>query len=319
MSRAAPKNAKRRLLAKPAPNETTKKTKHADASSTIVSGQLADASPLPNPVLPFGAVTAKAVTRDPLETEATTINELHRELLMLGLGMVERMIAIGGRLERIKEHLPHGYWQDWMKTHLKFDIRTAQRYLRVYKRRNDPLLKEDPVQFLAEIHGHRLTETALADTITEIPETTQRVVFQRTGEEPPLAETNKSSAEDSPASSEPDEIAALTNSIKSIESILSAAPSDQKEPHVSKAVSNQKEATLVESKKIDTKPRHKSIDSVIGDVLKYVGWSLDLLHGEEARFQALNFIVEALTKRQTSLADKLAIANEDSHHEIDLG
>jgi hypothetical protein len=85
--------------------------------------------------------------------EANSINQMHRELLGLGMTMIERMFEIGERLSRIKEQLPYGTWERWVDDHLKFTIRSAQRYLRAYKPRREPLATADPVLFLEQIQG----------------------------------------------------------------------------------------------------------------------------------------------------------------------
>jgi len=95
---------------------------------------------------------------DPLAAEAATINSMHEELLRVGMTMIERMIAIGEKLAGIKGGLPHGSWQQWMQEHLTFSPRTAQRYLLVFKHRDDPRLQEDPVDFLEEVRGRALAE-----------------------------------------------------------------------------------------------------------------------------------------------------------------
>ena len=93
-----------------------------------------------------------AVSTD-FASEANSINQMHRELLGLGMTMLERMFEIGERLLRIKEQLTHGSWERWVDDHLKFTIRTAQRYLRAYKHRREPLATADPVLFLEQIQG----------------------------------------------------------------------------------------------------------------------------------------------------------------------
>jgi hypothetical protein len=93
-----------------------------------------------------------AVSTD-FASEANFIMQMRRELLGLGMTMLERMFEIGERLSRIKEQLPHGTWERWVNNHLKFTIRTAQRYLRAYKDRQEPLATANPVLFLEQIEG----------------------------------------------------------------------------------------------------------------------------------------------------------------------
>jgi hypothetical protein len=80
-------------------------------------------------------------------SEANSINQMHRELELVGL----QMFQIGERLARIREQLPHDTWDHWVDDHLNFTIRTAQRYLRAYKHRH--LAGADPVLFLEQIQG----------------------------------------------------------------------------------------------------------------------------------------------------------------------
>jgi DUF3102 family protein len=93
-----------------------------------------------------------AVSTD-FASEANAIVRMHRKLLGLGMTMLERMFEIGERLSRVKEQLPHGRWERWVDDHLKFTIRTAQRCLRAYKHRQEPLVTADPVLFLEQIQG----------------------------------------------------------------------------------------------------------------------------------------------------------------------
>jgi hypothetical protein len=87
-------------------------------------------------------------------SEADSINQMHRELVSLGLTMLERMFQIGERLSSIKEQLPHGAWEQWVDDHLQFTTRTARRYIRAFKHRHDTLATADPVLFLEQIQGN---------------------------------------------------------------------------------------------------------------------------------------------------------------------
>lgn len=96
--------------------------------------------------------------------EADSINQMHQELVSLGLTMLERMFQIGERLSRIKDQLPHGNWEQWIDDHLQFTSRTARRYIRAFKHRHDALATADPVLFLEEIQGKN---EAKSDTTTK--------------------------------------------------------------------------------------------------------------------------------------------------------
>ena len=103
-------------------------------------------------------ITAEVAGVSPdFASEANSINQMHRELELVGLQMLERMFQIGERLARIKEQLTHGTWEHWVDDHLNFTIRTAQRYLRAYKHRH--LAGADPVLFLEQIQGKADTKS----------------------------------------------------------------------------------------------------------------------------------------------------------------
>ena len=87
--------------------------------------------------------------------EADKVRTIHRELTGMGKTMIERMIEASEILTRIKQGLPHGAWMPWVEMHIaEVSHRTINRYMRTYSRRNDPLLQDDPVRFIAEISGN---------------------------------------------------------------------------------------------------------------------------------------------------------------------
>jgi hypothetical protein len=87
--------------------------------------------------------------------EADQVKEIHHQLVVFGKTMVERMLEAGEILTRVKQGLPRGAWMPWVETHIaELSHRTINRYMRTYQRRNDPLLQDDPVRFIAEISGH---------------------------------------------------------------------------------------------------------------------------------------------------------------------
>ena len=95
-------------------------------------------------------------------SEANSINQMHRELELVGL----QMFQIGERLARIREQLPHDTWDHWVDDHLNFTIRTAQRYLRAYKHRH--LAGADPVLFLEQIQGKADTKNDTVKNDTSV-------------------------------------------------------------------------------------------------------------------------------------------------------
>jgi hypothetical protein len=63
---------------------------------------------------------------------------------------VDSAIRIGELLRVQKDSLNHGEWLPWIKKHLPFDARTAQRYMRAFE--NRVLLKNDSVSHLSEAY-----------------------------------------------------------------------------------------------------------------------------------------------------------------------
>jgi hypothetical protein len=98
--------------------------------------------------------------------EADKVKKIHQQLLGMGKTMIERMIEAGEILTRVKRGLPHGAWMPWVQMHIaELSHRTINRYMRTYQRRNDPLLEDDPVRFIAEISGNvdKLESPELSD------------------------------------------------------------------------------------------------------------------------------------------------------------
>src|SRR5262249_14409115 len=86
--------------------------------------------------------------------EADQLKTIHHQLIGMGKTMIGRMIEAGEILTRVRRELPHGSWMPWVATHIPaLSHGTINRYMRVYRRRDDPLLKDDPVRFMAEISG----------------------------------------------------------------------------------------------------------------------------------------------------------------------
>jgi hypothetical protein len=75
------------------------------------------------------------------------INRLHSEILDAAKTTIEKAIRIGKLLLEAKQNAGHGNWLAWIKDNISFDVRTAQRYIRVYEHRD--LLKNDNVSHLS--------------------------------------------------------------------------------------------------------------------------------------------------------------------------
>jgi hypothetical protein len=110
---------------------------------------------------------------DPLLRAASEVNALHGELLAMGLEMIAKMIAIGEKLVFVKVQLGHGNWEAWVKANLTFTSRTARRYMEAFRHRDDPLLKDDPAEFLNRIHGNTQPVTLPNQSLTDLPGTSE--------------------------------------------------------------------------------------------------------------------------------------------------
>jgi hypothetical protein len=155
--------------------------------------------------------------------EAEQIKTIHQQLVGMRQTMIERMIEAGEILNRVKEGLPRGSWMPWVKKHIpELNHRTINRYMLSYRRRDDPLLQEDPVRFVAEISGNigkleaqsaqststsNLDESEIPDAEAESEEGIPDVIksLEETSEMPPPRRPRGSSREISP------EVKALLN------------------------------------------------------------------------------------------------------------
>jgi hypothetical protein len=94
-------------------------------------------------------------TRD-LYGATAEINRLHSEICAAARTTLEKAIRVGELLNQVKESLVHGAWLPWLKENVAFDVRTAQRYMRVFEHRS--LLKNDTVSHLSMAYS-LLTES----------------------------------------------------------------------------------------------------------------------------------------------------------------
>jgi len=69
---------------------------------------------------------------------------------------LSKAIEAGGILHEVKAALPHGEFTPWVEESAGFNIRTAQRYMKVYENRDQ--LKNDSVSLLTD--AHRLLTTS---------------------------------------------------------------------------------------------------------------------------------------------------------------
>jgi hypothetical protein len=74
-------------------------------------------------------------------------------------------LAIGHFLTEQKANIPYGEWVPWVQDHLQFDVRTAQRYMKLYSNRQLIETTNDTLSFLTLTDAHR----AVADTGSRTP------------------------------------------------------------------------------------------------------------------------------------------------------
>jgi N6-adenosine-specific RNA methylase IME4 len=68
---------------------------------------------------------------------AAEINSLHKEIRALGKTTLTKAIRIGELLTLEKAELKHGDWLPWIEKNLEFGPGMAQRYVRIYSRRDE--------------------------------------------------------------------------------------------------------------------------------------------------------------------------------------
>ena len=81
--------------------------------------------------------------------EAATLNRLHEEIFHATKMTTEKAIDLGGRLAKLRRSLGHGKWLPFVKAHLSFSSKTAERYMNVYKNRKALAAKFDNVSNFA--------------------------------------------------------------------------------------------------------------------------------------------------------------------------
>ena len=75
--------------------------------------------------------------------EVAAVNRLHDEIFQESKMTTEKAIDLGGRLDNLKRSLGHGNWLSFVKAHLSFSDKTAERYMNVYKNRKALAAKFD--------------------------------------------------------------------------------------------------------------------------------------------------------------------------------
>ncbi len=101
-------------------------------------------------------------------SRAVEICQLHEELAGCLRLSVDKAIRIGELLSAQKEELGHGAFIPWVETSLPFDIRSAQRYMSVFRRRLD--LKCDSLSYLTEAYARLASRQEVRATAASLRE-----------------------------------------------------------------------------------------------------------------------------------------------------
>ena len=101
-------------------------------------------------------------------SRAAEICQLHEELGGCLRLSVEKAIRIGELLSAQKEELGHGAFIPWVEASLPFDLRSAQRYMKVFRNRLE--LKSDSVSYLTEAYARLNSKQEREDKIAEARE-----------------------------------------------------------------------------------------------------------------------------------------------------
>jgi hypothetical protein len=83
-------------------------------------------------------------------TQAERLKQLHVEIMGAARMVFDKAIEAGGILHEVKAALPHGDFTAWIETNTGFNIRTAQRYMKIHENRDQ--LKTDNVSLLTDAH-----------------------------------------------------------------------------------------------------------------------------------------------------------------------
>jgi len=82
--------------------------------------------------------------------QADRLKQLHGEIMGAARMVMDKAIEAGGILQEVKASLPHGEFTEWVEQNAGFNIRTAQRYMKIYENRD--VLKNDSVSLLTDAH-----------------------------------------------------------------------------------------------------------------------------------------------------------------------
>jgi hypothetical protein len=109
------------------------------------------------------------MTSDIVKNNVNEINRLHEEVAVsveqirvTGVAVIEKAIKIGELLTECKNEIPFGEWEQWVRINLPFDVRQAQRYMKVYRERQE--YYKDPEHYF--VTGWR---TLMGNTVKQLP------------------------------------------------------------------------------------------------------------------------------------------------------
>jgi hypothetical protein len=89
------------------------------------------------------------------KSRADRLRQLHSEILGACRTVLSKAIEAGGILYEVKASLPHGEFTSWVEGNAGFNIRTAQRYMKIHENRDQI---NDSVSLLTD--AHRLLTTS---------------------------------------------------------------------------------------------------------------------------------------------------------------
>ena len=82
--------------------------------------------------------------------QADRLRQIHGEIIGAVQMLLDGAIEAGGILQDVKAALPHGEFKIWVETNAGFNIRTAQRYMKIYEHREE--FKNDSVSLLTDAY-----------------------------------------------------------------------------------------------------------------------------------------------------------------------
>lgn len=119
-----------------------------------------------------------------LDALKTRINEEHRQCEEAVGEALKHAINAGEGLAQMKERVPHGTWGRWLRENFEGSERTAQAYVRLYRRRDEirngaaDLSIRGALSSLSTPKPKALTETAAEEVVIEAVAETEGVSLE---------------------------------------------------------------------------------------------------------------------------------------------